>query len=178
MIKKEDTFIIGKFQKTHALKGELNAIIDIDPQCFDEGIPLIVEIDGILVPFYLESYRKKGSFSNLIKIDGINSEEEASKFVNKDIRMQISDAKELGINQDSDEDLIGYTIIDVSSLNEVGIIEDIDDSTENILFIVNNSKENSLFVPAVDEFISEIDDEKKKIYMNLPEGLIEINSRE
>ena len=75
MIKEEDTLIIGKFQKTHALKGELNAIIDIDPECFVEGKPLIVEIDGILVPFYVDTYRKKGSLSILIKLDGIESEE-------------------------------------------------------------------------------------------------------
>ena len=176
MIKEEDTLIIGKFQKTHALKGELNAIIDIDPECFVEGKPLIVEIDGILVPFYVDTYRKKGSLSILIKLDGIESEEEARKFVNKDIRMLISDAEKFGLDPYNDEDLIGYIVIDESSSNEIGIIEDIDDSTENVLFIIDNGGDIPLYIPAVDEFISKIDDEEKKVYMNLPVGLIEINS--
>ncbi len=59
MIEVNDIVAIGKFQKTHALKGELNAILEIDSEFLEEGNAIIAEIDGIYVPFYIKSIRKK-----------------------------------------------------------------------------------------------------------------------
>ena len=42
MIKEEDTIKIGKFQKTHALKGELNALLDIDPEYFTDKYKITI----------------------------------------------------------------------------------------------------------------------------------------
>ena len=85
MIEEKEVTPVGKFQKTHALKGELNALLDINEDFFDENNPLVLEVEGIFVPFYLESIRRKGSSSFLIKLKGIESEEEAKSFVNKEI---------------------------------------------------------------------------------------------
>ena len=68
MIKKEDIVAIGKFQKTHALKGELNALLDIDGDYAADGHPLIIDIDGIYVPFYAETVRPKGAESCGFKV--------------------------------------------------------------------------------------------------------------
>lgn len=179
MINKEEIINIGKFQKTHALKGELNMISDIDPEYFLEGNPLIVEYDGILVPYYVESVRPKGSTSFLIKLNGIDSEEAASEFVNKEIGMLRKDADEwLGEEYDDNESLIGYNIIEHSTNKIIGSIEDIEDSTANVLFVLEDQQGNEIYIPANPEFIVEIDDDNKKIIMNLPEGLIELNAKD
>ena len=39
MIKEEELIEIGKFQKTHALKGELNALLDVGPEYLEERQP-------------------------------------------------------------------------------------------------------------------------------------------
>ena len=57
---------------------------------------------------------------------------------------------------------------------DIGEIIDIEDRTDNILFIVKTPKKEKIFVPAVDDLIEEIDTEGNVIYMNLPIGLIEI----
>ena len=51
MIEEKDLTPVGKFLKTHALKGELNAILEIDPEFFTEGYPLVIDVDGAFVPF-------------------------------------------------------------------------------------------------------------------------------
>ncbi|MCH5234336.1 MAG: 16S rRNA processing protein RimM [Muribaculaceae bacterium] len=179
MIKKEDIINIGKFQKTHALKGELNMISDIDPEYFLEGNPLIIEYDGILVPYYVESIRPKGSTSFLVKISGIENEEEAALFVNKEISILKKDAEEWLEDEliDSNE-LAGYKVLDVSTNGELGEIDRVDDSTVNLLFIVKQNNGDEIFIPANEDFIVEIDDENKLIKMNLPLGLIELNRKE
>ena len=65
MITEEEITSVGKLLKTHALKGEMNMMLDIDPGYFEEGNPAVLDIDGIYVPFYSDSIRTKGSFSFL-----------------------------------------------------------------------------------------------------------------
>ena len=178
MIEHSNISAIGKFQKTHALKGELNAILDIDSIFLEEGNAAIVEIDGILVPFYTASVRPKGSTSFLIRLDGIDTEGEAKNFVNKIIYALKSElASFLDVDESEitdDEDLIGYQIFDIESNEPIGRITGIDSSTSNLLFIVESADGEEIFVPAADEFIISIDDDKKLIEMNLPSGLIDL----
>ncbi|MCH5233285.1 MAG: 16S rRNA processing protein RimM [Muribaculaceae bacterium] len=172
MITNDQLITVGKFHKTHGLKGELNAILDIDPAYFVEGNPLIVEIEGLNVPFYLNSIRNKGSISYLIRLEGVETDKEASEFVNHEIKMIAEDSEEwLEPNED---DLIGFTIVDMENQKPIGELYDIDDSTENVLFIVKN-KDDSFYIPAADEFIKEIDYDKKLIMMTFPDGLLDMN---
>ena len=179
MINDNEITEIGKFQKTHALKGELNAILEVDPEFFEEGNAAIVNVDGIFVPFYVAGIRPKGSTSFLIRLEGIESEEEAKQFVNKSIYALKSelapfleiDEEELG----DDSELIGYEIVDNDSGTSIGRIDGIDDSTHNLLFIVITDNGEELLIPAADEFILSIDDESRIIRMSLPDGLIDLN---
>ena len=70
MIEASEITAVGLFQKTHALKGELNAILDIDPDYFIEGNAAIVETDGIFVPFFISGIRPKGKTSFLSQSTG------------------------------------------------------------------------------------------------------------
>ena len=179
MITQEEIVNIGKFQKTHALKGELNMISDIDPEYFLEGNPLIVECDGILVPFYVESIRPKGSTSFLVKLSGIDIEEDAAQFVNKEIGILKKDAENWFDDELMDaEDLKGYSIIDAQTEKKLGIIERVDFSTANHLFIIREEDGEEVFLPANEDFINEVDEENHEIKMIVPEGLINLNKKE
>ncbi|MDE6768470.1 MAG: PRC-barrel domain-containing protein, partial [Muribaculaceae bacterium] len=167
MIEQKNITAIGKFQKTHALKGELNAILDIDSSFLSEGNAVIVELDGIFVPFYASGIRPKGNTSYLVKLDGIDSEDEARRFVNKIIyalKSELAPFLEVEEEDIADEDeLIGYEIIDYDSNKVIGEIEDIDSSTSNLLFIVVSPVGDTIYIPAAEEFIMDINDENKKI---------------
>lgn len=179
MIEQKDLTPVGKFQKTHALKGELNALLDIDAEFFLEGNALIVDVDGIFVPFYSISIRSKGKTSFLIKLDGIDTEEEAKPFVNKIIyasKQQLAPYFDLTEEEIiNDDELLGYKVVDIDNKEVIGTIIDIDSSTSNLLFIIESPDSKQIFVPAVDDFIKEIDDKKRIILMSLPKGLIDLN---
>lgn len=180
MIEKKDIARIGKFQKTHALKGELNAILEVDPEFAGEGNALIVDIEGIYVPFFAESIRAKGSTSFLVKLEGIDNEGDAGKFVNREIYAVKSElAPFYGMEEDEMKDgdeLEGYS---VTTRNEgiVGIVESVDTSTQNTLFVVKTPSGETVYIPAAPEWIVEVDDEGKTIEMELPEGLLDLNQK-
>ena len=69
------------------------------------------------------------------------------------------------------ETIIWNTIAIDENLGELGEITDIDESTINTLFVIDNDGEEIL-VPAQEEFIIGIDQENREILFNLPEGLV------
>ena len=67
---------------------------------------------------------------------------------------------------------IGFEATDVTA-GPLGEIIDIDDSTINTLFVIEDGGEERL-VPINEDFIKNIDHENRTITLELPEGLIEL----
>lgn len=181
MIDENNITPVGKFQKTHALKGELNLSLDIDSAFFSEGFPLIVNIDGTYVPFYTESIRGKGVTTSLIKLEGVDSLEEAQEFVNKTVFAEKKDMREFFGSENSElimeDDLVGFRVVD-EKLGEIGEITHIDSSTENVLFVIVLQDGEEIYVPAADDYILGIDEENREVTTDLPEELINLNRKE
>ena len=178
MIEAKDITEVGQFFKTHALRGELNAVIDVDADAITAETPLVVDMDGIFVPFFVESIRSKGARASLVKLRGVDSEAEARDFVNKAIYVRTADYEMLS-DDDVDEEggyadeFIGYTVCDAVH-GEIGTIEDVDLTTQNALFIVDNP-DGTVYIPISEDFIDNIDTENRVIQMNLPEGIVNLN---
>lgn len=173
MITKEIVYKIGKLQKSHGIKGEIVLLYD-KPEYTDIDVDFyFMDIESIFVPFMIEEINFMTDTRGKVKFEDIDSQEEASKYSNIDIYILKSEMPEI------DEDdkpfdwdwFVGYTIIDHHN-KEIGKIVDIDNSTINILFVVEKDGKENL-IPATEDFITSIDEETKTIYLELPEGLIE-----
>ena len=128
MIKREDVYKIGRLGKAHGVKGEVSFQFDDDIFDTTDADYLILEIDGILVPFFMEEYRFRNDSLALVKF------------------------------------------CDVSNSKVVGKIAAIDDTTQNILFELEDGR----LIPASDELITNIDTNRQQIIMQIPTGLLEI----
>lgn len=182
MIKEEQLIEIGTIQKLHGLKGEMN--VSVRNAVFDEvkKCPyLVIQTDGIFVPFFIESYRWKGSTTMLLKFEDVNTPEKAEEFCGQTLYFDrrcfsAKEAKAYDAQKEEDQGLIGYRIIDVT-LGDLGEITDINDMTANILFIVDHEGED-LMIPAAEDLIRSIDDKSKTILMDLPAGLVNMDEAE
>lgn len=176
MIKREEIVEIGSLNKPHGINGEINASIDSGIQ-LTELRCIILDIDGIFVPFFIEALRTKGTDSYLLTIDGVENEDAAMALSKKTIYALKDDCPNLGILEDNDgmyaEDFIGFTAVDDND-TLIGKIVDIDESTENILFIIERTDGNSIYIPVADEFIIDIDIDRNMVTMSLPDGLIDL----
>ncbi|KAA6328221.1 Ribosome maturation factor RimM, partial [termite gut metagenome] len=113
----------------------------------------------------------------LIKLEGIDTAERAHTFTNVEVyypvkyvvNVEKSDAESSSIDA-----YIGFEVESVT-LGTLGKITDIDTSTINTLFVVENEK-GELLIPVCEEFIVEIDYENKRIQMNLPDGLVNLDT--
>jgi 16S rRNA processing protein RimM len=168
MIKKEDCYKIGRLGKAHGVKGEVT--FQMTDDVFDrvDADYLILEVDGILVPFFMEEYRFRSDSVVLVKFCDIDTQERASELTNCDVWFPRS------LTPDEEEPtlagLVGFNIIEAGDNTVVGRIAAIDDSTANLLFEL----ENGTLIPANDNLIQDINTREKQIIMNIPEGLLNI----
>ncbi|MGL4293989.1 MAG: ribosome maturation factor RimM [Bacteroidales bacterium] len=171
MIKRDDLIKIGQFNKPHGLSGELSFTFTDD--VFDRtDCPYIVcDIDGIFVPFFIEEYRFRTDTTALMKLIDVDSAEEGRMFTNLDVYFPKSFVREEEAMQGGKDFFLNYQVIEADH-GYLGDIKEVDDSTANVLFVIEKEGEQIL-VPAVDEFVIKLDEKKKIIYMKLPEGLLD-----
>ena len=168
MIRHEDVYRIGKIGKPHGVKGEVSFHFDDDIFDRTDADFLILELDGILVPFFMEEYRFRSDSLALMKLEGIDTQERARELTNCEVffpREQQDDEENL-----SWAAIIGFTAIDEQTNTPVGTIASVDDSTENVLFEL----EDGTLIPASEDLITNIDTKKRTITIDLPEGLLEL----
>ena len=79
MIRKEDVYRIGRIGKPHGIKGEVNFMFEDDVFDRTESDYIILSIDEILVPFFMEEYRFKGEASAIVKFCDIDTQQRASE---------------------------------------------------------------------------------------------------
>lgn len=177
MITREELIAIGHYNKPHGVAGELSATVDVEIDVLGALSCLVSEMDGIYVPFFVNSLRPKTSETVLLTIDGINSEQEASRLVNHDIYALKREFRQESDDADADgyplDYFIGFELRD-SDGTRVGEIVQVDEQTENAIFIVDDG-EGELLLPASDDLIVEFDLDKKVMVMDLPQGILDLN---
>lgn len=170
MIREEDVYKIGRLGKTHGVKGELSFLFDDDVFDRVDADYLVLEVDGILVPFFIEEYRFKSDANAIMKLEGIDSQERARELTGCDVYFP----RALAPCDDeamSWSEIVGFAIVDAATHTTVGTIASVDDSTLNILFEL----EDGTLIPAPEELITDVDRQAKTIAIELPDGLLDIN---
>ncbi len=169
MIRKEDVFKIGRLGKSHGVKGDISFPFDDDVFDRVEADYLILDIDGILVPFFIEEYRFRNDTTAIIKFEGVDSQERARELTGCDVYFprELADSADDGLSWSA---IVGFYILEVKSGKVIGRIASIDDSTLNILFCLEDGR----LIPATDDLITAIDQQARTITMHIPEGLLEL----
>lgn len=181
MIREDQLTPIGRVLKPHGISGEMSVLFTVEEPIAVVGSIrcMLFDIDGIFVPFFAETVRPRGSESLLIKFDGIDSETIASGFTGKTVFALSDELSEYDEEDEIDPDnlyagqLAGFAALTYDG-TPIGTISDIDEQTENVLFVVERPDAEPVFIPVVDEFIAEIDIEARKIYFSLPEGILDL----
>ena len=177
MIKKEEVYKIGLFNKPHGIHGELQFTFTDD--IFDrvDCDYLICLLDGIFVPFFIEEYRFRSDSTALVKLEGIDTAERARMFTTVEVYVPVKHAEEAEDGELSWNFFVGFRMEDVRH-GELGEVVEVDTTTVNTLFVVEQEDGEELLIPAQEEFIVEINQEKKLITVELPEGLLNLEDLE
>ena len=169
MIRPEEVYRIGRLGKAHGVKGEVS--FQFEDDIFDrmDADYLVLDMDGILVPFFMEEYRFRSDSLALVKFCDVNSQERASELTGCDVFFPRALAEE-DDEQLSLASLVGFDIVEADNNKKVGVITAIDDSTANVLFELEDGR----LLPATDNLITDINTKERTIKMEIPKGLLEL----
>ena len=134
-----------------------------------ESEPLFVRIDSLDVPLWCERFERRGAAGALAEFADWDTARRASELVGRELFVEADE--ERSDDEFYMEDLIGFAA-DVDGRQ--GEVTDYYDSEANPLLGVTIDGREYL-VPAVGEFIAEIDFEGRRLRMTLPEGLLSLN---
>ncbi len=172
-MKKEECFYLGKIVSKFSFKGEVLIKLDTDePESYLKMESVFVDYNNNLVPFFIDKSALHKSDLLRVKFEDVDSEEDADDLMKADIYLPLTLLPKLEGDQFYYHEIIGYTIQDIN-FGEVGIVKAVNDSTAQALFEVDRDGVEIL-IPMNDEFIGKIDRESKVIYVETPEGLIDL----
>ena len=170
MIKKDEVYKIGRLGKSHGVRGEVYFLFDDDVFNRVDTDYLILDIDGILVPFFIEEYRFRSDTTALMKFEGIDSQERARELTGVEVFFPRELAEQDENAELSYSALVGYTLIEGNTGKPVGTIAYVDEQTINIMFELEDGR----LIPASEELIVDIDQQARTITLDIPEGILEL----
>lgn len=158
---------IAQVLKSNGTDGEVAiSFRDIAPEDISTEEPVFIYFDGLPVPFFIESFTRRGTGKALVRLTGIGNLADAEEIAGKAV--YIPDDSDTGINGFSS--IIGWSLYD-SNHNEVGIISDFFDIPGNPC-IEAGTVSGTVLIPLHEDLVISIDEENKILTMTIPEGLV------
>jgi 16S rRNA processing protein RimM len=170
----DSCYQLGYVMRKHGLKGEVYILLDVDdPGYYEEmeSVFIAVNRDETLVPFFIEEMAIQEDRA-LVKFEGIDTAEDAENILSCGLYLPLEFLPPLEEDQFYYHDIIGYQVIDTNE-GELGPIQQIYPFANQDLISVNY-KEKEVLIPVADEIIKKVDKENKKLFVELPEGLLDI----
>ena len=162
---------IGQIVNTNGLKGmvKVNPFTD-DMMRFEELEDLYIQYKGNLKKVKIEQVRYQKN-QVLLKLEGINSIEEAENYRNCYLKIHRKDARNLEEDMYFIADLIGLEVY--TNQNELlGKLDDVFSTGSNDVYVVKDQNGKQILLPAIKEVIKQIDLKNKKITVELITGLL------
>lgn len=159
-------FNIGKIVNTQGLKGEVRIYTYTDyKEQFEEFD--IVYVGEEKVKMEIEKLRFKGEMA-IVKFVGLNHINDVEILKNSMVYIDREEEDEVVFYSD----MIGFNVI--CEINgELGTLKDVIINPRQDIYVIDSKRfGKEILVPAVDEFILEIDEEEKLIRVKLIEGMI------
>lgn len=169
---KEESFYIGYVTKTKGLKGEVQIYFEFDDYEALELDVVFAEMNGKMVPFFIESHKLYPNQTGLFYFDDIDHIDKAQTLVKKKIYLPLSKMPERDEDDFTYNDLKGFIVTDEIH-GELGEIIAINEYPQQFVATLMH-KEKEILFPLNEDMIVEIDEETKTLLVDLPEGLLEL----
>jgi len=168
----EKFIIVGKLGRRRGVRGEINVTPATDfPERFLDLKEIYVETRGAWKRVKILSSTLVGG-RPVLKLSGVNTPEEASKLTNLSLAVTSDQLVDLPDGTFYVFDLVGSAVIDLESEEKLGTIVDVQRYPANDVYLVEDEAGRELMVPAVAEFVKQIDIANKRVVI-LRAGLID-----
>ena len=170
---------VAQVLKSNGTDGELvMSFRAIAPEDINLQEPVFIVFDGLPVPFFIESFTKRGNSKALVHLTGIHCQNDVDEIAGKAVYIEEGEEQEMSLEEDGFAALVGWMLLTPSSdsgedmeLIEVGEITDFVDIPNNPCIEVE-TENGAVMIPLHEDLILSVDPEYQEIIMQIPEGLL------
>lgn len=167
----EDYIHIGKFVAATGLGGQLilkhglGKRIDLNVKAI-----FINGNQGGFLPYFVLLAKAKSIEETVLQLEGVESREEAKKFIQKAVWLTGSDFRKT-VSKSSPLAMLHYKLFNYNEL--IGEIEEVIEQPHQVLAVIKRNGKDVL-IPLHEDTLKEIDHKNGEVYAELPEGLLDI----
>jgi len=169
----KNEILLGRITKVSGFEGAVTVKLE---KSFSENIPqmesVFLEIEGRPVPFFISYSEYSGADILKLKFKDYDSIEKVSEFTGCRVFLTTSITAEN--KTDNNHSLKGYKVL-IHGVELLGIVTEVIQNPGQLLLNILSAGNKDILIPFHEDFIVKIDKKKKIIYMDVPEGLTEIN---
>ena len=180
---------VAQVLKSNGTDGELvMSFREIAPEDINLSEPVFIIFDGLPVPFFIESFAKRGNSKALVHLTDICSQEDVDEIAGKAVYVDDSQIPEMSLEEDGFAALVGWVLLTpeipdqvgddkkslpalTGNLYEVGEIIDFIDIPNNPCIEVE-TENGAVMIPLHEDLILSVDSEYQEIIMQIPAGLL------
>ena len=112
---------IAQVLKSNGTDGELvMGFREIAPEDISLNEPVFIVFDGLPVPFFIESFSKRGNSKALVRLTDIRSMEDAEELAGKAVYVEEESLPEMTLEEDGYAALIGWLLLTPEIPDQVG----------------------------------------------------------
>lgn len=171
-MKAEDYFRVGSILKTRGLKGELQVYVDFDGLEDIKFTAVFLDVAGKLVPYFVSNIKYPMPNTAYLILEEVDHIDKAMPLVKKDLYLPNKLKPKKSKEEFTLMDLQGFIAIDETH-GELGEITDVIEYPQQVIASVHYKNREVLF-PLNGAFIKGIDVEGGEVYLDLPDGLLDV----
>ena len=166
--------LVGRIARAHGIRGQVivNPDTDFPEERFKPGATLFTQRGGEVTPLTLTTVR----FQNgrpVIGIEGVETMNDAEALAGLELRVPVEELAPLPAGTFYHHDLVGCQVVTGGGEN-VGTVERVEGTLDGSRLVVAGAK-GEILIPLVTAICRTIDVAGKRIVIEPPDGLLEVN---
>ena len=163
---------IGKLVATFGVKGEMILKHNLGKKTALKGLSVffIEELPGSFLPYFLQQLKIKSASELFVEIEGLDSKEKASKYLQQQVWVNEIDFKKFAA-ANAPISLLGFLAVDNGKA--LGEVLEVIEQPHQVMCRIQFGEHDDILIPINEQSLLKIDRKNKKLMLDLPEGLIE-----
>jgi 16S rRNA processing protein RimM len=172
----DEMAVVGRIARAHGIRGQVivNLETDFPHERFQPGAQMFVMRGGGVEALSITTARFQHD-RPVIGLEGIEDMNAASALAGLELRVPIESLAALPSGSFYRHDLVGCHV-ETHSGRRIGVVSEVEGTMGRSRLVVETGR-GELLVPLAAEICTTIDVEGKRIVVNPPEGLLELNER-
>jgi 16S rRNA processing protein RimM len=168
--------VVGRIARPHGIRGQVivDPETDFPEQRFQPGAELFIERGGVVEPIRITAVRFHRD-RPIIGVDGVATMNDAALLAGRELRVPLDRLAPLPAETFYRHDLMGCSV-ETTDGNRVGQVSGVEGTLGGSRLVVDGPR-GEILVPLAAEICVAIDVEARRIVINAPEGLLELNER-